>query len=189
MRKLRWRWVLPIFALVTLLVVFAAARARNSGPTTTVPIAPLGTKLTLTEEEWKKRLSAQQFNVLRKKGTELPFTGRYNKFKGKGVYLCSACGHPLFSSEAKYESGTGWPSFWKPLSDQSIRTEADHSLFMKRIEVVCSRCDSHLGHVFEDGPKPTGLRYCMNSVALQYVPQSQWERHQKDQKSPAPPRS
>jgi peptide-methionine (R)-S-oxide reductase len=119
-----------------------------------------------TDADWKKTLTPEQYRVLREKGTERPFTGEYAASKEKGTYRCAGCGNPLFSSETKFESGTGWPSFTAPLSGESVRTEEDRSMWMTRTEVLCASCGGHLGHVFDDGPAPTGQRYCMNSVAL-----------------------
>ena len=119
-----------------------------------------------SDAEWREALTPEQYRVLRHKGTERPFTGEYYASKEKGIYRCAGCGNPLFSSESKFDSGTGWPSFWQPLSEESVATEEDRSLWMTRVEVHCRRCGGHLGHVFDDGPAPTGLRYCMNSVAL-----------------------
>jgi peptide-methionine (R)-S-oxide reductase len=124
----------------------------------------------LSETEWKERLTAQQFNVLREKGTERPFTSDLLKIKEAGTFVCAGCGLKLFGSEAKFESGTGWPSFFQPLTPDSVRTKADKSLFTTRTEVLCPRCGGHLGHVFDDGPAPTGLRYCMNGVAMKFEP-------------------
>ena len=126
-------------------------------------------KLTLSESEWKNRLSAEQYKVLRKKGTERAFTGEYHDNKKSGSYLCAGCGNELFSSDTKFDSGTGWPSFWEPLDESSVEEREDRSLFMTRTEAVCSKCGSHLGHVFKDGPQPTGLRYCINSVSLEFA--------------------
>jgi peptide-methionine (R)-S-oxide reductase len=124
------------------------------------------TEITKSDAEWRERLTPEQYQVLRRKGTEPPFTGKYVHSKEDGVYRCGACGAELFSSEDKFDSGTGWPSFTEPTATANIRLEEDRSLFMRRTEVLCGTCGSHLGHVFDDGPQPTGQRYCINSCAL-----------------------
>ena len=120
------------------------------------------------EDQWKKKLTKEQYHVLREKGTERAFTGRFYNHHEKGIYTCAACGQPLFSSETKFDSKTGWPSFYQPAKREAIREKTDWSYLMKRTEVLCSKCGGHLGHVFSDGPRPTGLRYCINSISLDF---------------------
>ncbi len=126
------------------------------------------TKIVKSDEEWKKELTPEQYYVLRQKGTEPAFTGEYYHLNEDGIYTCAACGNELFSSDTKYESGSGWPSYWAPVDEGKVKLIEDHSLGMVRTEVVCGRCGGHLGHVFDDGPKPTGKRYCINSAALEF---------------------
>ena len=123
-------------------------------------------KITKTSEEWKEQLSPEQYNICINKGTEPPFSGKYCESKEKGIYKCTCCGEPLFNSNTKFDSGSGWPSFWEPISEEKIENISDTSLGMVRTEVNCNKCGAHLGHVFDDGPKPTNLRYCINSISL-----------------------
>jgi peptide-methionine (R)-S-oxide reductase len=139
-----------------------------------------GNELPKTDQEWKQILTPQQYKVARQKGTERAFTGEYWNSEAEGEYCCVCCGQPLFKSDAKFDSGTGWPSFWEPIDNKNVKTEDDSSLFTRRTEVLCSRCDAHLGHVFEDGPDPTGLRYCINSVSLKLREKGSEGSNEKD---------
>lgn len=168
-------WIIDGRTAVSWSLAIPAAAADRSAPAW-IKVYSLGrggyvmTQIVVkTDDEWKKALTPEQYRILREKGTERAFTGKYDKHHERGVYRCAACGLDLYRSEEKYDSGTGWPSFTAPISASNVLTRPDNGFFSQRTEVLCPRCGGHLGHVFDDGPKPTGKRYCMNSVALQFV--------------------
>jgi peptide-methionine (R)-S-oxide reductase len=162
---------LGLLLVAGLLLLACDSNGQSAYKSTSEAAAKVGStyEISKSNEAWKKELSPQAYHILREKGTERAFSGKYNHFKKKGTFVCAACGNELFSSKTKYDSGSGWPSFYAPVKEENIEEKEDRSIGMVRAEVLCNRCGGHLGHVFEDGPKPTGLRYCINSAAMDFV--------------------